>query len=102
MMALKLAGVERVLAVSAVGTVNGEIPVGGLSLLSQFVDFTRRRTCSYGKYSVNMTDPFCGDLRNHFIQAAERKGIPLRPEATLACVDGPIYETRKELRLYRS
>jgi 5'-methylthioadenosine phosphorylase len=100
MLALKRVGVDRVIAVSAVGSIHPGIPIGSLTLLSQFVDFTRRRDNSYGTFSVDMTYPFCPDVRAGFLRAAEQKQIPLIPDTTIICVDGPIYETRAELQLY--
>lgn len=99
MMALKQLGVERILAVSAVGAINREIEVGSLSLLDQFVDFTTREK-SYGKYSVDITEPFCPELQEVFKQAARNIDEPLRERTTLICVDGPRYETRAEIQLF--
>jgi 5'-methylthioadenosine phosphorylase len=81
LLALHRTGVERILAVSAVGAINREIQVGSLSLLSQFVDLTRREK-SYGQYSVDITDPFCPQLRDVWKQAAQNIGEPLRENTT--------------------
>lgn len=102
MLALKKAGVEQVIAVSAVGSVNPNIPIGGLSLLNQFVDLTRRRENTFGRFSVDMTNPFCSDLQQVLKSAAQDNGQTLHENTTLICVDGPIYETRSELQLFSS
>jgi 5'-methylthioadenosine phosphorylase len=99
MMALKQLGVERILAVSAVGAIHPEIQVGSLALLDQFVDFTTREK-SYGKYSVDITEPFCPELQEVFKQAARNIGEPLREKTKLICVEGPRYETRAEVQLF--
>lgn len=102
MLALKNLGVERVFATCAVGSLNPDIPVGHFALLDQFVDVTTNRVGTYGKYSVDLTDPYCPDLRAGFLIAAEELDTPITPQATYICVDGPRYETGAEIQLYRS
>ncbi|WP_374718101.1 MTAP family purine nucleoside phosphorylase [Neobacillus sp.] len=99
MLALKELGVTRILSVSAVGAINSEIKVGSLSLLDQFVDLTTR-VKTYGKYSVDLTEPFCPELQEVFVQAAKAINEPLRPKTTLVCVEGPRYETKAEVQLF--
>lgn len=100
MKALQQIEVERVIAVSAVGSINPAIPVGGVSLLDQFVDMTRRRDKTYGEFSADMTEPFCSDLQDSFSEAANELDLPMHKDVTLVGVDGPIYETRNELQLF--
>lgn len=102
MMALKKAGVEQVIAVSAVGSINPDIPIGGLSMPDQIVDFSRRRDNTYGQFSADMTHPFCPDLQQAVSTAATENSQTLYENTTLICVDGPIYETRSELQLFSS
>ncbi|QHA91189.1 S-methyl-5'-thioadenosine phosphorylase [Bacillus sp. N1-1] len=102
MIALKMVGVERVLAVSAVGSVNPDIQVGSVSLLDQFVDMTKRRQQTYGEFSADMTEPFCNEMKASIQGAARMLGLPMHENVTLVGVDGPIYETRHELQLFRS
>ncbi|MED3716502.1 MTAP family purine nucleoside phosphorylase [Geobacillus thermodenitrificans] len=101
MMALKNLGVEHVLAMCAVGSLNPEISVGDLTLLDQFVDFTTNRVKTYGKYSVDISNPYDQQLGQLLLNAARELGIHLRPKATYICVDGPRYETAAEINLYR-
>lgn len=99
MMALKELGIERVLAFSAVGAINPDIGVGSLSLLDQFVDFTTRPK-TYGKFSVDITEPFCPELQDVYRKSAIAIDEPLREETKLICVDGPRYETKAEIQLF--
>jgi 5'-methylthioadenosine phosphorylase len=99
MLALKELEVTRILSVSAVGAINPEIKVGSLSLLDQFVDLTTR-VKTYGKYSVDLTEPFCPELQEVFVQAAKAINEPLRQKTTLVCVEGPRYETKAEVQLF--
>lgn len=102
MLALKELGVEHVVAMCAVGSLNLDIPVGGFALLDQFVDVTTNRVKTYGKYSVDISFPYDDVLRQNFIDAAKELEIELKPTATYITVDGPRYETGAEINLYRS
>jgi len=100
-LALKQLGIDHVLAMCAVGSLNPDIPVGHFALLDQFVDVTTNRIKTYGKYSVDIGFPYDEDLRHAFIKAAGELGIELTPKATYITVDGPRYETSAEINLYR-
>ncbi|MCD4838637.1 MTAP family purine nucleoside phosphorylase [Neobacillus sedimentimangrovi] len=102
MLALKQLGVNHVLAMCAVGSLNPEIPVGHFALLDDFVDVTTNRVKTYGKYSVDISRPYDEELRQYFMEAARQTGIELTPKATYITVDGPRYETSAEIKLYRS
>lgn len=102
MLALKKCGVERVFAMCAVGSLTVDIPVGKFALLDQFVDITTNRDKTYGLYSVDLTEPYCSDLRENFMEAARELEVDLVPKATYICVDGPRYETSAEIKLYKS
>ncbi|MGP4078436.1 MTAP family purine nucleoside phosphorylase [Pseudalkalibacillus sp. R45] len=100
-LALKEMGVDRILAFSAVGAINPEITEGSLSLLDQFFDFTTREK-TYGKYSVDITEPFCPELKETYTEAAAAIDEPLHQGTKLICVDGPRYETKAEVQLFAS
>lgn len=97
--ALKTLGVERVISVSAVGAINPDIEVGSLGSLGNFFDMTKRSN-TYGKYSVDMTDPFCPEINNVFSEAAKKINEPLNENLQLVCMEGPRYETRLEIGLF--
>lgn len=97
--ALKKLGVERIISVSAVGAINPEIEVGSLGSLGNFFDMTKRSN-SYGKYSVDMTNPFCPEINDVFSQAAREIDEPLNENLRLVCMEGPRYETGLEIELF--
>ncbi|MBM7552084.1 MTAP family purine nucleoside phosphorylase [Thalassobacillus pellis] len=101
MLALKELGVDHVIAMCAVGSLNPEIPVGALAMLDQFMDATTKRVTTYGKYSVEITQPYCPDLTNTFLAAADELNIDIVPKANYICVDGPRYETSLEINVYK-
>lgn len=97
--ALKQLGVERIISVSAVGAINPSVEVGSLGYLGNFFDMTKRSN-TYGKYSVDMTNPFCPEINDVFAQAAKAINEPLNEELQLICMEGPRYETGLEINLF--
>ncbi|QGP93085.1 S-methyl-5'-thioadenosine phosphorylase [Neomoorella glycerini] len=101
MLALKELGITRILGTSAVGSLNPQMQVGDLVLLDQFVDVTTNRPKSFNKYSVDMSEPYCPELRAYFLKAATEIDLSLHEKGIYICVDGPRYETSAEIKLYR-
>lgn len=102
MKALEQLGVKRAIAMNAVGSLNPEMKVGDLVLIDQFMDFAWNRESTFGKHSVNMTNPYCPELRSLFIEAAEELGIELHERGNYICTGGPRYETALEVQVFRS
>lgn len=99
MQALKRLGVDRIISISAVGAIHPEVGVGSLGYLGNYFDMTKRSN-TYGEYSVDMTDPFCPEINEVFVEAAEAIAEPFNEELQLVCVEGPRYETRLEIQVF--
>lgn len=105
--ALKELGVERVIATTAVGSLNPRMRPGQLVLLDQFVDFTKRRPNTFyeggdmGVVHIDMTMPYCPELRDVLLKTARRLKLNLLPKATYACTEGPRFETPAEIKMIR-
>jgi 5'-methylthioadenosine phosphorylase len=99
MLALKQLEVERIISVSAVGAINKNIEVGSLGNLANFFDMTKRSN-TYGKYSVDMTYPFCPEINEVFVKAAKEIDEPFNENLELICVEGPRYETKTEIKVF--
>jgi 5'-methylthioadenosine phosphorylase len=95
-------GFERVLGMSAVASLNMDIHVGDLVLLDQLVDLTEGRAHTFNLRSVNMTEPFCRQMRQMVLETEKREGVGIHPQATYICSKGPRYETAAEIRLFQS
>ncbi|KXB02017.1 5'-methylthioadenosine phosphorylase [candidate division MSBL1 archaeon SCGC-AAA261F17] len=99
-------GVERVLATTAVGSLNPKVEPGQFVLLDQFVDFAKRRPLTFyeggeeGVVHVDITEPYCPELRNTLEETAGDLKINLIPTGTYVCTEGPRYETRAEIQLF--
>ena len=105
--ALKSLGVNRLLSVSAVGSLREEIEPGHLVLPDQIIDRTRgiRPSTFFGNgivVHVALADPFCGDFRTLVKTATENTGATVHYDGTLVCMEGPQFSTRAESFMYRS
>lgn len=100
-------GVKRILAVSACGSLNPKMKPGELVLLDQFLDFTKGRISTFygggkeGVVHVDLTEPYCPELRKALGEAAREEEIKLHPKGTYVCTEGPRFETAAEIRAYR-
>ncbi len=100
MMAFHQLGVKRVITTVAAGGINPSFKSGDFVLLDQFIDFHTRQF-TYGKHSLDMSAPYCSELRQLFMEQAEKLGYSLHPTGTYISLDGPRYETSAEIRAYQ-
>lgn len=100
-------GVEKIIATTAVGSLNREIEPGEFVLLDQFLDFTKKRPLTYydgegGEVvHIDMTDPYCPELRKIIYNTSKEMGISLHRSGTYVCTEGPRFETRAEIEMFR-
>lgn len=99
-MAFKQLGVTSILATVAAGGINPNYKSGDLVLVDQFISMHTYHT-TYGKHSLDMTYPYCSELRSLFIEAAEELKYDMYPTGTYFSFDGPRYETAAEIRMYK-
>jgi 5'-methylthioadenosine phosphorylase len=104
--AMKKLGVERIISISAVGSLREEIAPGHLVVPNQFIDRTTQRPSTFfgaGLVAhVSMADPFCGELSGVLEQSARQTGATVHRGGTYLCMEGPQFSTRAESQLYRS
>lgn len=103
--ALKRLGVERILSVSAVGSLREEIHPGELVLPDQFIDQSQRRNASFfgGGVAAHVAfaDPVCPETRALLLAASAECGVRAHERGIYLCIEGPAFSTRAESRLYR-
>jgi 5'-methylthioadenosine phosphorylase len=103
---MKKLGVERIIAVSAVGSLREEIAPGHLVVPDQVIDRTTQRPSTFfGRgivAHVSFADPFCKDLSERLHSAAAQEGAKVHARGTYLCMEGPQFSTRAESHLYRS
>lgn len=106
--AMKQLGMDCVLGISAVGSMKEHLQPGQLVLVDQFIDRTRGRTQEstfFGDGCVahaHFADPVWEPLRQLALQAARAAGATAHDGGTYLCMEGPLFSTRAESRLYRS
>ena len=104
--AMKKLGVERIISVSAVGSLRAEIAPGHLVIPDQFIDRTTQRPSTFfGKgivAHVSLADPFCQALSGILARAAASEGARVHEGGTYVCMEGPQFSTRAESHMYRS
>ena len=103
---LKRAGVDRIVAFSAVGSLDERYTPGDFTLVDQYIDRTRGRTSTFFDNGfaahVSMADPICSTTSNAVAGAASAVGIDIIISATYIVIDGPQFSTRAESFLYKS
>ncbi len=104
--ALKQLGVERIIAVSAVGSLREEIAPLHLVVPDQLIDRTRGRPNSFfGRglvAHIAFDEPFCPTLSGLLAGAAQSVGATAHRGGTYVVIEGPAFSTRAESHLYRS
>jgi 5'-methylthioadenosine phosphorylase len=105
--ALKSLGVQRVLAVSAVGSLREDYRPGELVIPDQLIDRTsgQRLATFFGNgvvAHVGFADPFCAQLREVLAGAAAAAGATAHAGGSYVVIEGPAFGTRAESELYRS
>ena len=105
--ALKVLGVQGILAVSAVGSLRQEIVPGHMVVPDQIIDRTRagRPTTFFGDgivVHVGFADPFCSDLSSRLLASAGRVGQTVHAGGAYIAMEGPLFSTRAESHMYRS
>ena len=102
--ALKHCGVERVVAVAAVGGIRADMAPGCLAIPDQIIDYTgsRQQTVFEEHFNasdhIDFTEPYCAELRETLIQAARQAGLNVRENGTYGVMQGPRLETAAEIR----
>jgi len=104
--AIKKLGCEYIISVSAVGSLKEEIAPGHLVMVDQFIDRTHARVNSFFGSGivahVAFAEPICPVLRDKLFQSASEEGVTSHPHGTYVCIEGPMFSTKAESRLYRS
>ena len=102
----KALGVDRLVSVSAVGSMKEGLRPLDIVLPDQFIDWTRQR---HGTFfgdgiaaHVSLADPICASLQGELAQAVRDNGATLHRGGIYICIEGPQFSTRAEANLYRS
>jgi 5'-methylthioadenosine phosphorylase len=103
--ALKLAGVERVISISAVGSLREDLRPLEFLIPDQFVDRTRSRVATFfggGVVAhVGFDKPTCAELGGVLGEACDAAGVKVHRSGTYVCIEGPQFSTLAEAHVHR-
>ncbi|MBI1749797.1 MAG: S-methyl-5'-thioadenosine phosphorylase [Acidobacteria bacterium] len=103
--AMKLLGVERIISMSAVGSLREDLRPQDFVIPDQFFDRTRHRADTFfgaGLVGHIMFDkPACGQVARWLGTACERAGVRVHAGGTYVCMEGPQFSTKAESHVYR-
>jgi 5'-methylthioadenosine phosphorylase len=104
--ALKSLGVQRIVSISACGSLKEEFAPGHIVIPDQIYDNTHGRSRSFfgeGLVAhVSVADPFCVDLSDQLESAVGAAGGVLHRNGALITIEGPRFSTKAESNTYRS
>ncbi len=103
--ALKSLGVERILSVSACGSLREEFAPRHIVIPNQLIDRTSGRALSFfgnGLVAhIGLAEPFCAEFSKLVYEAVEQTGAHVHWGATFVTIEGPRFSTKAESKLYR-
>jgi 5'-methylthioadenosine phosphorylase len=103
--ALKSLGVERVIALLAVGSLREEMRPLDIVVPHQAVDRTRGRVSTFFEgdliVHVEMAHPFCADVRKVLLQCLRGTEVTAHDGGVYVCMEGPQFSTRAESNMHR-
>jgi len=102
----KQLGVERIISVSAVGSLKEEHKPLDFVVPDQFFDRTRHRVDTFFGDGIvahiSMADPVCGEMATVVAAACKQAGVTGKRGGTYLCMEGPQFSTKAESNVYRS
>jgi len=104
--ALKKIGVEKIISISACGSLKEEIKPRDFVIPDQLFDRTKLRPSTFfgdGIVAhVGFAEPYCPELRKILIETAKSLSLPVHAGGTYVCIEGPQFSTKAESKVYRS
>ena len=105
--AMKLLGVEYILSVSAVGSLQEKYKPTDMVIPDQFFDRTRARAHESTFFGngivahVPMAHPVCDELGDIIEESCKAVGVTTHRGGTYLCMEGPAFSTKAESNVYR-
>ncbi|MDP9148106.1 MAG: S-methyl-5'-thioadenosine phosphorylase [Acidobacteriota bacterium] len=103
--AMKLLGVDRIISVSAVGSLQEDLRPGEFLVPDQFVDSTKQRVSTFfgdGLVAhVSFAHPTCVQVSSVLADASVHCGVMVHRRGTYICMEGPQFSTLAEAHMHR-
>jgi 5'-methylthioadenosine phosphorylase len=104
--AMKLLGVQRIISVSAVGSLQENLRPGEFLVPDQFFDSTKgRKSTFFGNgivAHVTFDKPTCAHLATVLADACVSMAVPVHRKGTYICMEGPQFSTLAEANFHRA
>lgn len=104
--ALKMLGAQRIVSISACGSLREDYAPGEIVVPDQLFDFTRERQRSFfgeGLVAhISVPDPFCPELSAQLLTATRETGAQVHAGGVFITIEGPRFSTRAESNVFRS
>lgn len=104
--ALKTLGVERIISVSACGSLREDFAPGHIVIPSQLFDYTSQRKRSFfGEglvVHVGVADPFCPNLSTTLYNVVSSTGTVTHMGGSMITIEGPRFSTKAESNVYQA
>lgn len=104
--ALKSLGVDRIVSISACGSLRDDYAPGDIVVPDGLFDFTRKRKSSFFEQGlvvhIGVPDSFCPDLSQKIFDATQETGAHVHKGGTFITIEGPRFSTRSESNVFRS
>ena len=102
----KKLGVQRILSVSAVGSLREDLRPGEMVLPLQFFDRTRQRASTFFGSGVvahiGFAEPICPEVAEALAFGCQESGVAFHLGGTYVCMEGPAFSTLAESNAYRA
>jgi 5'-methylthioadenosine phosphorylase len=103
--AMKLLGVERIISVSAVGSLKEDMRPGEFLVADQFFDRTKGRVSTFFGEGIvahlAFAHPTCGQLSGVLADACVHEAVMVHRRGTYVCIEGPQFSTLAEAEVHR-
>ncbi len=103
--ALKSLGVERIISISACGSLREDFAPGEIVIPEQLFDFTRGRMRSFFSDGlvahISIPEPFCSHLSGELLEAVQATGATAHSGGSMITIEGPRFSTRAESNVFR-
>lgn len=102
----KKLGVERIVSLSAVGSLREDFRPMDMVIPDQFFDRTRGRASTFFGHGIaahiSFAHPFCPEVQETLEKSCDAAGVNFHRGGTYLCMEGPAFSTRAESDVYRA
>jgi len=103
--ALHEVGVERIIALNAVGAINRDFKQGDIVIPHDFLDFTNSRSATFYDEApvthIDVSQPYCPEMRKQLLETLRKSTMNVWEKAVIVCTEGPRFETPAEIEMFR-